>query len=80
MAGYRGGGTRGGKWGCLAAAVVATPLLCFLIIGDALGDCVSGEECHKGFLANVALPTIAVGLLVGLLVRAAVNWLGRRGS
>lgn len=69
--------TPGGKWGCLAAAVVAAPLFLILIIIDALGDCEAGTDCHKGFLRYVALPTLIVGLAIGLGVRGAVNWLKR---
>jgi len=80
MDGYRGGTTPGGKWGCFAAAVIASPLFLFLIVLDALGDCASDTDCHKGFLRYVALPTLGVGLVVGLAVRAAVNWLKRDGG
>lgn len=77
MDGYQGRGTPGGKWGCLAAALVGAPLFFFLIIVDSLGDCAPDLECHKGLLSYVALPTFGIGLLVGLSVRATVNWYRR---
>lgn len=76
--GYQGGITTGGKWGCAAAAFVGTPLFFFLVLGDALGDCVAGQACHKGFLLYVALPTFVVALAVGLMVRALVNRFTRK--
>ena len=72
--GYQGGETAGGKWGCLGAAIVATPIFMALNLVEALGDCTEGSDCHKGFLTNVALPTIAVAIAVGLTVRLLVNW------
>lgn len=77
MGSYQGGGTPGGKWGSIASALVGAPVFYFLIIVDSLGDCAPDADCHKGFLVYVALPTIVVGLLVGLGVRAAVNYLRR---
>ncbi|WP_375391666.1 hypothetical protein [uncultured Sphingomonas sp.] len=80
MDGYRGGVTRGGKWGSAAAALVGAPLFGILVLVDALGDCATGRDCHKGFLVYVALPTIAIALFTGLSVRAVMNRPQRNGS
>jgi hypothetical protein len=80
MGSYEGGGTPGGKWGSFAAALVGAPLFFLLIIVDSLGDCAPATDCHKGFLIYVALPTILVGLFVGVSVRAAVNCFKRNGG
>jgi hypothetical protein len=47
---------------------------------EALGDCAEGSDCHKGFFRNVALPSIAVAVIVGLTVRWLVNWWRQRGG
>jgi len=77
---YRGGSTAGGRWGCACAALIGTPLFVILLIGDALGDCVSGEVCHKGFLQMVLLPTVLTTVPVGLGVRWIVNRARGHGS
>lgn len=53
--------------------MVGAPLFWFLILVDALGDCVPDTDCRKGFLRYVALPTLVVILIVGFGVRAAIN-------
>jgi len=60
--------------------IVGIPLLLALMFVDAVGDCVPGDRCHKGFLLYVALPTFVVMLAVSLSVRAIVNHLRRGGS
>jgi len=78
--GYQGGTTPGSRWGCAAVTLFGFPIFFFLLIGDALGDCIPGEPCHKGFLAYVVLPTAIVALVAGLGVRAIVNRSKRNGS
>ncbi|WP_217431010.1 hypothetical protein [Sphingomonas bacterium] len=80
MKGYRSGGSPGGKWGSIAAGLVGAPIFFLLILVDSLGGCDPDRECHKGFLTYVAVPTFAVALLVGLIVRMLVNRLERKGS
>src|SRR4051812_23372597 len=46
---YRSGRTAGDKWGCGLAAIVACPLFFFLVLVQALGDCVPDLPCHKSF-------------------------------
>jgi hypothetical protein len=55
-------------------------LFAVFILIDSLGDCALDVDCHKGFWSNVALPTIAVGLIIALLIRAVVNRFGRKAS
>ncbi|MED5546392.1 MAG: hypothetical protein VYD90_14185 [Pseudomonadota bacterium] len=45
----------------------------FLLLVDALGDCVPGTACKKGFLTQVLLPSAVIAIGVGLLVRWAVK-------
>lgn len=71
--GYRGGTTPGGKWGCAFAALAGAPLFFFLVLMEALGDCVPDAACHKGFLLMVVLPTILIATPIGLVVRWLVN-------
>jgi len=78
--GYQGGTTRGGRWGCADAAFLGFPLFFFLLIGDALGDCVPDTECHKDFPPYVALPTAIFALVVGFGIRAVVNRWRQNGS
>jgi hypothetical protein len=72
-AGYNGGSTSGGRWGCGLAAIIGAPLFFFLLLADALGDCAPDTVCHKGFLSMVVLPTILIAAPVGLLTRWLVN-------
>jgi len=72
--GYQGGLSRSSRWGCAAAVFVAGPLGLFLLIADALGDCIPEHPCSKGFLLNVALPTIIAAVVTGFSVRAVVDW------
>ena len=72
--GYQGGLPRGSRWGCAAALFVAGPLGLFLLIADALGDCIPEHPCSKSFLLNVALPTIIAALVTGYSVRSVVGW------
>jgi hypothetical protein len=60
--------------------LVGVPVFIFLLIGDALGDCASGEVCHKGFLPMVFLPTVLVTLPIGLGIRWLVNRSRRDGT
>lgn len=76
--GYKGGGTIGGRWGCGVAALVCTPLFFFLIIVNTLGDCPSGSVCNKGALLPIVVPVAVTGAVIGLAVRALVNWIAKR--
>jgi len=76
-AGYQSGITSGGKWGCAAAVLLSLPFFLFLLIGDALGDCIPEEPCQKGFVVNVALPTVIFASAIGFGVRAIVNRFAR---
>ena len=77
---YKGGTTPGGRWGCLISAVIGAPLFFFLIVGDALGDCETGADCHKGFLPMVLLPTVLIVAPIGIGVRWVINRRSRGGS
>ena len=77
---YRSGRTAGDKWGCGLAAIVACPLFFFLVLVQALGDCVPDLPCHKSFWLMVVSPTVLVGTAVGLGVRWLANRLLRNGS
>ena len=70
---YKAGPTSGGKWGCAVAVLVGAPLFVFLLIVDALGDCVPDTACKNGFLTFVATPTIFVGAVLFFAVRSIVN-------
>ena len=71
--GYKSGGTVGGKWGCAIAALVTVPVFGFLLIADALGDCVPDIECHKGFWTFVFTPSAILAIVVGVTIRAIVD-------
>ena len=71
--GYEGGPTGGGKWGCAAAAIIGVPVGFFLMLVDALGDCMPDISCSKGFWTHAALPTLIIAVIVGLPVRWLVN-------
>jgi hypothetical protein len=71
--GYDDGPTRGGKWGCAAAAIVGAPIFFFLMLVDALGDCAPDAPCGKGFWEHVLAPSALIALAVGLGVRWIVN-------
>ena len=76
---YRGGLDPASIWGCAVAVAVGFPILAYLTLVDALGDCAAGTDCHKGFWGNVGLPTAGVVIVVFLTVR----WLAKtfqRGS
>ncbi|MFZ3485744.1 hypothetical protein [Sphingomonas sp. 3-13AW] len=45
----------------------------FLLILDALGDCVPDTACKNGFLTQVLLPSAVIAIGVGFLVRWAVK-------
>jgi len=70
---YKGGMTVEGRWGCIASAALGVPVFVVLLLVDALGDCVPGAACSKGLLTRVLLPSVAIAIGVGLLVRWAVN-------
>jgi hypothetical protein len=67
-------------WGCFTFALVAAPLFAFLLIGDALGDCVPDTPCKHGFLSQVLVPTLAVATVVGIAVWAGIKAARRRDS
>jgi hypothetical protein len=79
---YRGGTTAGSKWGCAVAALLGVPLFFFLMLVEALGDCVPDTECKKGFLVFALVPTVVVSGALFLVVRAIVNRIrqSRKGS
>jgi len=77
---YKGGGTPGGRWGCLIAALVGAPLFFFLVVGDTLGDCAPDTACHKGFWTMVFLPTVLTAAPIGIGVRWLVNRRSRDDS
>ncbi|WP_133243791.1 hypothetical protein [Sphingomonas pokkalii] len=64
--GYKSGGTIGGKWGCALAAIVGVPILGFVILLSALGDCAPDVSCRHD--------------LDWLLILAALADLGRVGN
>jgi len=70
---YTGGTTVAGRWGCIAAALLGVPIFLLLLVADALGDCAPGTTCQKGFVTQVLLPSAAIAICVGLLVRWAVK-------
>ncbi|MDP9413253.1 MAG: hypothetical protein M3Q08_03995 [Pseudomonadota bacterium] len=76
--GYSGGGTVGGRWGCAIAALVCVPLLFFLILVNTLGDCAEGEDCKRGLFLPVFVPVALTGAVIGLSVRAVINWIAKR--
>jgi hypothetical protein len=70
---YKGGGTRGGRWGCGLAALFGIPVFMFATLVASLGDCMPDVECHPGFWLEVALPTFVVAAPIGFGVRWLVN-------
>jgi len=70
---YKGGTSAASKWGCFTSALVGMPLFAFLLIGDALGDCVPDTPCKHGFLSQVLVPTLAVAAVVGFAVWAGIK-------
>jgi len=60
-------------WGCAVAVLIGFPILAYLTLVDALGDCAAGTDCHKGFWINVGLPTAGIFVVVFLSVR----WLAK---
>ena len=76
---YRGGLAAHDVWGCAVASLVGLPIFGYLTLVDAIGDCASGTDCHKGFWSNVGLPTALVLAVVFLSVRWAAKAL-RRGN
>lgn len=44
---YRGGGTRGGKWGCGFSLLITLPIFTILLMVEALGDCAPDIPCGK---------------------------------
>lgn len=74
--GYQGGGTPGGKWGCGLAALVGVPLLGFVILLSALGDCVPDAPCHQdleGLLMGAALAIAAAGFGSRVLINSIIR-------
>jgi hypothetical protein len=74
---YRGGTTAGSKWGCATAAIVGVPIFFFLMLVDALGDCVPDDDCKKGFLPFVVAPTFVIAAVLFFFVRSIVNRMRR---
>jgi hypothetical protein len=71
--GYDSSRTAEARWGCIASAMLGVPVFMFLLVVDALGDCVPDTACKKGFLTQVFIPTVLVTLGIGLLLRWAVK-------
>jgi hypothetical protein len=76
---YRGGLDPANMWGCAVSALIGFPIMAYLTLVDALGDCTPDTNCHKGFLSNVALPTVGIVTVVFLSVRWMAKVL-RRGD
>lgn len=76
--GYQSGGTLGGKWGCGLAALVGLPLVGFVILLSALGDCVPGDPCHHNLDWLLIAAALAIAALVGFGSRAVINAIIRR--
>lgn len=79
--GHEGGGTIGGKLGCLASVLVALPLLGFLLFLSVYGNCGKGDPCNRGegvrfWLLIGAVAVVAIGS--GLAVRSLANHLAQR--
>lgn len=72
---YRGGLEAPDVWGCVVASLVGLPIFGYLTLIDALGDCASGTDCHKGFWSNVGLPTAGVVIALFLSVRCLAKTL-----
>lgn len=70
---YKGGGTRGGRWGCALAALFGIPVFMLATLVASLGDCMPNVTCHPGFWFEVLLPTALVATPIGLGVRWLVN-------
>jgi hypothetical protein len=71
--GYQSGSTAGGKWGCGLAALVGLPLLGFVILLGALGDCVPDAACHHDLDWQLIVAALAVAAAVGFGSRALIN-------
>lgn len=76
--GYQSGGTTGGKWGCGMAALVGLPLLGFVILLSALGDCVPDAPCHHDLDWLLIVAALAVAAVFGFGSRALINSVIRR--
>lgn len=76
--GYQSGGTSGGKWGCGLAALVGVPLLGFVILLGALGDCVTDAPCHHDLDWLLMVAALVVAAVVGFGSRALINYVIRR--
>ena len=61
------------KWGCAASAIVGAPLFAFLLLADALGDCVPDTDCKHGFFSQVLMPSVVIATSMGFLVWTAVR-------
>ena len=78
MAGYRGGGTIGGKWGCALSALVGLPLVLGVFVVSALGDCADGVDCHRGPSLRLILIALLIAIGIGFGTRLLVNVTFRR--
>lgn len=79
--GYRSGGTAGGRCGCAAAVLPGLVLGPVWLLAMTLGDCFDDDPCRRnqGWDTFVMFAILAGGgALLGLSVRALVNWLARR--
>jgi hypothetical protein len=74
--GFRTGGTVGGRCGCAAGALFVL-LMPIVALGLFMGDCFDLEPCNPNggwrFPATLAA-LAALGTLLGLCIRALVNW------
>jgi hypothetical protein len=74
----KGGGTPGGKWGCGLAALVGGPLLGFVILLSALGDCVPDAPRHQDLEGLLMAAALAIAAAVGFGSRILINSINRR--
>jgi hypothetical protein len=76
--GYQSGGTPGGKWGCGVAALTGVPLLGFVILLSALGDCIPDAPCHHDLDWLLMAAALAIAAVAGFGSRALINAIIRR--
>lgn len=76
--GYQSGATPGGKWGCGLAALVGVPLLSFVVLLGALGDCVPNAPCHHDLDWLLMVAAWGIVAVVGFGSRVLINYVVRR--
>ena len=75
---YDGRMSRSDRCAVAASAIVGLPLFAALLLVDALADCAPDTACRKGFLLVVLVPSLAIAIAVGLLVRFLMNRFARQ--